>query len=159
VEWDNPGETAGGVFELSGLELLQEILAGRRPPPPAAKLLGYRISHLEPGRTLFEMEPDEFHYNPLGTVHGGILSLLLDTAMTSAGMSTLPRELLCSTMEMKVNFVRPVTKKTGLLRSEGKTVHEGKQIITAEARLTNSGGTLYAHGIGTLMIFSKNQKG
>ena len=77
--------------------------------------------------------------------------------MTSAGMSTLPSELLCSTMELKVNFVRPVTKETGLLRSEGKTIHEGKQIITTEGKLTNSDDILYAHSIGTLMVFPKSK--
>jgi len=145
------------VGDLNGLDFLNSVLSGSTPPPPASKLIGYRISEFEWGSAVFELQPEEYHYNPFGTVHGGIASSILDTSIMSAVMSTLPADLICSTLEIKVNFIRPITKETGILRCEAKTIHVGKRIATAEGKITDVDGNLFAHAIGTCMIFSKGQ--
>jgi uncharacterized protein (TIGR00369 family) len=142
------------MASASGLEYLTAIKAGRISPPPAAMLLGYRIHTVECGYTVFELDPAEYHYNPFGTVHGGILSTLLDSAMTSAVITTLPRGTTCSTVEIKVNFIRPVTVETGVLRCEARPVHVGQRLATVEGHLKNREGKLVAHGISTCSIFS-----
>lgn len=153
VTWDDPREHAMDAESVSGLDFLRSIRDGTTPPPPVAGLLGYRIREIERGRAVFEIEPDEFHYNPFGTVHGGIAGLLLDTAMTSAVLSTLPKGYLCSTIEFKINFVRPMVCTTGLVRSRGRVIHAGSRTATAEGKIAGTDGTLYAHGTSTCMIF------
>ena len=94
ITWEDPRKHAMDAASMSGLQFLRSIRDGTPPPPPVAALLGYRIREIEHGRAVFEIEPAEFHYNPFGSVHGGIAGLLLDTAMTSAVLSTLPKGLI-----------------------------------------------------------------
>jgi uncharacterized protein (TIGR00369 family) len=138
---------------MSGLDYLQYIRDGKIKPPPAALLLGYRLCEVEAGRAVFELEPAEYHYNPFASVHGGIASTLLDSAMTAAVLSTLPVGSSCSTLEIKVNFVRPISGQTGLVRCEAKVLHAGSRIATAEGRLTDCQAKLFAHATNTCMIF------
>ena len=126
VIWEDPKISARDSASISGLDYLHAIKEGRIKPPPVAMLIGYRIAAIEVGRVVFELEPDESHYNPFASVHGGIAGLVLDSAMTSAVLSTLPIGTACSTIEMKTNFVRPITSRTGLVLAEGKVVHVGK---------------------------------
>ena len=113
------------MASLDGLDYLRAIKDGRISPPPAATLVGYRIYAVEKGYAAFDLDPAEYHYNPFASVHGGILATLLDAAMTAAVITTLPRGKTCSTVEIKVNFIRPVTKETGLLRCEARPVVVG----------------------------------
>jgi uncharacterized protein (TIGR00369 family) len=155
ISWTDP-ETSkrGAMASISGLEYLKAIKDGRISSPPAARLLGYRIQTVENGYSVFELDPAEYHYNPFATVHGGILSTLLDSAMTSAVITTLPRGRTCSTMEIKVNFIRPATAETGVLRCEARPVHVGRRLATVEGHLKDQAGKLIAHGISTCSIFS-----
>lgn len=153
VTWADPRQHVAVAGAMGGLDFLRAIRDGGLPPPPAAGLLGYRIQSVGEGMAVFEIEPAEYLYNPFGTVHGGIMGLMLDTAMTSAVMTTLSAGWLCSTIEYKVNFVRPLTAACGAVRSQGKTIHVGTRTATAEGRITGGDGTLYAHGISTCMIF------
>jgi uncharacterized protein (TIGR00369 family) len=141
---------------MDGLDFLTAIKRGQIPQPPIAKLLGYRIVHVEKGYTVFELEPAEYLYNPFGSVHGGISSTLLDTGMTSAILSTLSKGLVCSTLEIKTNFIRQITAEISRIRCEAKTVHVGSRVATAEGRILDNEGKLYAHGMNTCMIYSKN---
>jgi len=152
-QWHNPAENAWDAASMSGLEYLKAIQAGEKAPPPAAELVGYRVSEVDVGRTVFELEPREDHYNPFASVHGGILSTLLDTTMTSSVMSTLSKGLVCATVEIKVNFIKPVTEKTGLIRCEARPVHVGKRLATVEGRVTDKEGAVLAHGVSTCAIF------
>ncbi|MDZ7698937.1 MAG: PaaI family thioesterase [Deltaproteobacteria bacterium] len=136
-----------------GVGLPQSHPGRGKTSAPAAGLVGYKVSEVEVGRTVFELEPREYHYNPFASVHGGILSTLLDTAMTSAVMSTLPKGLVCATVEIKVNFIRPVTEKTGLVRCEARPIHVGKRLATVEGRVTDQEETILAHGVSTCAIF------
>lgn len=159
VTWQDPMIIAGQVGAASGLELLQRLIRGELPPPPLAELLGFRLVQVEPGFAVFEMEPQEFHYNPIGVVHGGVAGTLLDSAMGCSIHAMLPPKTGYTTLEFKVNLVRAVTKDTGLLRCEGRVVHGGKRAATAEGRLTGTDGKLYAHGSTTCMIFPLEGKG
>jgi uncharacterized protein (TIGR00369 family) len=108
---------------------------------------------VEEGRVVFEVEPAEYHYNPIGAVHGGLACTLADSAMGCAVHSTLPAGVGYTTVEIKTNLLRPISVRTGTLRCEGTTIHVGGRIATAEARLTDAAGKLYAHATTTCMIF------
>ena len=153
VTWQDPHASARDATAISGLDYLRSIAEGKIAPPPIGMLIGYQLSEVEVGSTVFEVEPAEFHYNPFASVHGGIASTLLDSAMTSAILSTLPIGIACSTLEMKVNFVRPIFDNTGLLRCEAKTIHVGSRIATAEGKLIDTQGKLYAHAVTTCIVF------
>jgi len=137
----------------SGIELLRMAIAGELPPPPMAMLMDIRLTEIEKGRAVFTGTPQEFHYNPLGTVHGGLAATLLDSALSCAVHTTLRPGLGYTTVELKVNFARPMLATTGLITCEGRTINVGSRIATSEARLTGADGKLYAHGTATCLIF------
>ncbi len=149
----DPREVAAKGRELSGMEYIQAIIAGELPAPPISELVGFRLALAEPGRAVFEMEPGPQHYNPIGSVHGGIALTLLDSAMGCAVHTTLERGVGYTTLEVKTNFVRPITAETGLIRCEGVVLHGGSRVATAEGRLTDTAGKLLAHGTTTCLIF------
>ncbi len=153
IIWEDPKYNSRDMSTISGLNYLRAIKDGRINPPPVAMLVGYRISEVDSGYTVFELDPGEYHYNPFSTVHGGIISTLLDTAMTASVLSTLREGISCATVEIKVNFIRPVTVKTGVLRCEARPVHVGKRLATAEGRVKDKNGKLYAHGTNTCSLF------
>jgi uncharacterized protein (TIGR00369 family) len=158
VTWDDPFITARLVGPETGLELLTRMIAGELPSPPIAKLLNFRLAEVEPGRAVFEFEPAEYHYNPIGVVHGGVAGVLLDSAMGCSVHSTLPAGMGYTTLEFKVNLVRAITMNTGTMRVEGHVVHGGKRAATAEGRIIDRAGKIYAHGSTTCMIFALNTK-
>jgi uncharacterized protein (TIGR00369 family) len=108
---------------------------------------------VDEGRVVITAQPAEYHYNPFGTVHGGLTATLLDTAMSCAVTSALPAGVGLTTLELKVNLIRPITQETGLLRCEGTTIHAGGKTAVGEGRLTDESGTLYAHGTTTCLVF------
>src|SRR5215472_13462637 len=149
VSWEDPAEAAQRGKRLGGRAYIEAIRSGEIPPPPVAVLLGMRITEVSEGRAVFAFEPAEYHYNPLGTVHGGITATLLDSALGCAVQSVLPPQTGYTTVELKVNYVRPMTVQTGTVYGEGKIIHVGGRIATAEARLTGADGKLYAHATTT----------
>ncbi len=151
--WANPLATASRGRELSGLEFLHAIIAGDLPPPPIANALGFQLSEASPGMAVFTVTPAEFHYNPIGVVHGGLAATLLDSAMSCAVQTSVPAGKGYTTLELKVNLVRAITMKTGPMRAEGKIIHAGSRVGTAEGRLVDAEGRVYAHGTTTCMIF------
>ena len=154
IAWDDPeSHDRASVASLSGLEYLEGIRNGSIKPPPVAALVGYRVAEAGKGYALFELEPAEYHYNPFSTVHGGILATLMDTAMAASVLTTLPPGVSCATIEIKVNFIRPVTARTGVLRCEGRPLNVGRHLATVEGRLEDGDGNLCAHGVGTCSIF------
>ena len=152
ISWHDPAETAALTAGLSGLEILHRIASGLVPGPPAAALRGFEPRYVQPGRVVFAYEPREEHYNTLGAVHGGILTTVLDTVMGCAVHSQLAAGAAPVTIELKTSFVRPVRLASGTLRAEGRVVHPGSRVATAEARLEGEDGTLYAHASSTWLI-------
>ncbi len=138
---------------MSGLEYLRAMQTGELPAPPLIVLLGFGVSEVSEGRIVFTAEPAEYLYNTLGSVHGGATAALLDSAMGCAVQSTLPVGVGYTTLELKANYLRPITSKIGCVSCEGKVIHVGGRIATAEARVTDEEGKLYAHGTTTCMIF------
>ena len=153
VSWEDPIALAASGLNASGLEFLSAFATGRLPPPPIAQLMGFTLVEVEAGRAVFAGEPGEQHYNPIGVVHGGLAMTLLDSALGCAVHSTLPAGSRYTTLETKVNFVRPVTTASGRLLCEGRVVHRGSSVATADGRLTiESNGKLLAHGTSTCLI-------
>lgn len=154
ISWGDPQNSKrDAVASISGLDYLKAIKENRINPPPVANLVGYKICEVDNGYAAFELNPAEYHYNPFATVHGGILSTLLDTAMTSSVLSTLPKGVSCTTIEIKVNFIIPVTADTGILKCEASPLHVGKKIATVEGKLKDKNGLLHAYGVSTCSIF------
>jgi uncharacterized protein (TIGR00369 family) len=145
---------------VTGLQVLQAIAAGELPGAPIAELLGFEPIEAEEGRVVFAAVPDHRHYNPIGTVHGGLAATLLDSAMGCAVHSTLPAGTGYTTLELKVNFTRPITAETGRILCEGTVVHRGGRVATAEGRVyAEADGKLLAHGTTTCLILSQNGHG
>ena len=141
------------VKSLDGLEFLKGIINGTQPHPPISELLGFHLIEVEQGRAVFEGVPEFRHYNPIGTVHGGIAATLLNSALGCAVFTTLLKGEAWTTLEIKVNFVRPLTKDTGPVRAEGRLIHRGRTWATSEGDLKDRAGKLYAHASTTCMIF------
>ena len=146
-----PREIAAGI---SGLDFLEGLRDGKHPVPPFAAETDILIAEVDSGRVVFEAMPSRRFYNPLGTVHGGWISTLLDSAMGCAVHSVLKAGQAYTTVDMAVSFVRPVFEKTGRLRCEGKIIHAGNRIATAEGRVWDNAGTLIAHGSETCIIMA-----
>jgi uncharacterized protein (TIGR00369 family) len=136
-----------------GLGFLQAIIAGTVPNPPISGLLNFHLVEVENGRAVFEGIPEFRHYNPIGSVHGGIAATLLDSALGCAIFSTLHKGDTWTTLELKLNFVRPMTKDTGPVRAQGHIIHRGRTVATSEGDLKDGAGKLYAHATTTCMIF------
>ncbi len=136
---------------LSGLEFLQRICDGRLPLPPIMQVLNFSVVSVERGRVVMAGEPKAEFFNPLGTIHGGWHATLLDSVMGCAVQTCLPLGKLYTTVELKLNYVRAIMPATGRVMAEGKVVHPGSRIQTAEGRLTGPDGKLLAHGTETCM--------
>ena len=150
--WEDPTISAKKGRTMSGLDYLRALQAGELPPPPIAILMNMNISVVEEGRVVFTAEPAEYHYNPIGTVHGGFAATLLDSALGCVVQTMLPVGVGYTTLELKVNYLRPMTSNTGTVYSEGKIIYSGGRIATAEGRITDASGKLYAHATTTCII-------
>ena len=149
--WADPVETARIGRTLDGMAYLRAMRDGALPPPPIISLMNFSLLEVDEGRVVIAAEPAEYHYNPIGVVHGGMAATLLDSAMGCAVQSLLPAQVGWTTIELKVNYIRAMTRETGLVRCEGKVIHLGGKIATAEGRVTDAAGKLYAHATTTCM--------
>jgi uncharacterized protein (TIGR00369 family) len=150
--WENPVETARAGKALGGLEYLQAVQNGELPGPPIASMMGTELHKISEGRVVFTMVPAEYHYNPLGMVHGGVAAMLIDSATGCAVQSMLPKGQTFTTLEIKVNYLRAMTVDTGPIACEGKVIHLGGRVAVAEAQITDEAGKIYAHGTSTCLI-------
>ena len=156
--WADPAQFAEPIRTLSGIEFMRAFATGALPPPPFMELLGIRVVSVNPASVAFEFDPAEYMYSPLGNVHGGIITVLLDTAMGCSFHTTLPPGVGYTTLELKVNFLKSVVASSGPLKAEGHVVHSGSRIATTGARLVDRDGKLYAHATSTLMILRPEPK-
>jgi uncharacterized protein (TIGR00369 family) len=150
---DADAATQEQIAGRTGMEMFEAIFAGELPPAPIGDTLDFLPIHIEPGVAVFQGRPQRRHYNPLGTVHGGWFATLLDSAVGCAVHSTLPAGKGFTTLELKVNIVRPLHDGVPLVRAEGKVIHAGRQVATAEGRIVGPDGKLYAHATTTCLIF------
>ena len=141
------------LLTQDGLTFLRRILDGTYPAPPITQTLGFAISEVERGRVVFSGTPEMRHYNPIGSVHGGFAMTLLDSALACAVHSTLEKGESYTTLEIKVNLVRPITKDTGPIRAEGRLIYRGRTVGISEGDIKDASGKLYAHASTTCMIF------
>lgn len=151
--WSDPKINAVELGRRSGLDVLRSISSGELPPPPIMHTLSYDGLEVREGAVTFMLTPEEFHYNPLGTVHGGVLSTLLDSAAGCAVHTTLPGGYGYTSLDLSVKFLRPVTVDSGRLRCDGSVLNRGRTTALAEARITDAAGRLVAHATSTCLIF------
>ncbi|MCB8953968.1 MAG: PaaI family thioesterase [Ardenticatenales bacterium] len=138
--------------DLSGLAYIRQIRDGLLPAPPIAALMGMQFDEVEEGRVVMSVMPAEYHYNPLGTVHGGLAATICDSAMACAVHTMLPAGKAYTTLELHINYIRPITQETGQLRCIGSVIHVGRRMATAEARLIDAGDKLYCHSTTTCIV-------
>ena len=138
---------------LDGIDLFKGMLERKYPAPPIMRTLGIGVEEVDVGRIVFGYTPVFDHYNPLGSVHGGVAATLLDSVMGCCIHTTLKAGTGYTTVEIKVNYVRAITDKTGPVRAEGKVINVGARIATSEGRLVDARGKLLAHGTTTCLLF------
>jgi uncharacterized protein (TIGR00369 family) len=153
ITWQDPTVSAAAGAQMSGLDYVRAIQAGEIPPPPIAVVMNFSIAELEEGRAVFEGEPGEEHYNPIGVVHGGYASTLLDSALGCAVHTTCPTGVGYTSQTLEVKYLRPITRDTGAVRAEAHVLHRGRKNATSEARLiAKDTGKLLATGTSTCLI-------
>ena len=153
--WTDPAETAAATRDVDGLTFLRSLAAGAIPAAPIATTLGMTLEEVEEGRVVFGLEPAEFHYNPIGSVHGGVYATLLDSACGCAVHSALPAGARYTSLDLSVKFLRGLAVGTGPVRCEGTLVHLGRSTALAEARLTDAAGRLYAHATSSCLVLRR----
>jgi uncharacterized protein (TIGR00369 family) len=151
--WTDPAANAAELGRRSGLELLQAMAKGEIPAPPVMHLMDMAGMAAEEGSVTFYLDPQEFHYNPLGSVHGGVLSTLLDTAAACSVHSTLPAGVAYTSLDLNVKFLRAVTTASGRLTTTGTVLQRGRRTALAEARMLDAKGRLVAHATSSCLIF------
>jgi uncharacterized protein (TIGR00369 family) len=155
ITWQDPSIHINAAKTTSGIDRLRAMLRGDAPVAPMAELVDIHITSVEPGRVVFEGEPAEFHYNLGGVAHGGFACTMLDSALGCSVTSLLPAGKSCTTTDLHVRFVRPITTASGRLRCEATVLHLGRTLATAEARLTDAAGKLCAHGTTACAILTE----
>ncbi|MET7455764.1 PaaI family thioesterase [Streptomyces sp. NPDC005574] len=151
-EWEDPAIAAAAAGRSSGLEMMRDLLAGRLPRPPVMATLDIALDEVEDGRAVFSMMPGEEHYNPIGSVHGGVYATLLDSAAGCAVHSTLPAGTGYTSLDLTVKFLRRITVDTGRVRAIGTVLNRGRQTALAQAQLVDEDGRLLAHATSSIML-------
>jgi uncharacterized protein (TIGR00369 family) len=150
--WTDPAAIAAAGASMSGPEFFAAIADGEIPPPPVMQALDFNGVFFGEGRAVFALTPREFHYNPLGTVHGGVFATLLDSACGCAVHTMLPAGVFYTSLDLSVKFVRPVTVDTGPITAEGTVVHLGRRTALAEGRITDATGKVYVTATSSCLV-------
>jgi uncharacterized protein (TIGR00369 family) len=139
----------------TGLDYLQRMISGDVPGVPIGDTLGFRVAEVENGRIVLRGKPDKRSYNIVGTVHGGWAASILDSAMALSALSTLDEKTAFTTLDIRINYLRPITAEMGELRAEGRVIQGGRKVAYCEAKLVDSAGKLLAHGTGSCLILER----
>jgi uncharacterized protein (TIGR00369 family) len=153
TSWGDPTISAGRVGRETGLALLQAMRDGDLPAPPILSTVGFELDEVAEGRVVFALEPGEHHYNPIGSVHGGVYATVLDSATGCAVHSVLPAGVGYTSLDLNVKFLRGMTTSTGRVSCEGRVVQRGRRTALAEASLTDTQGRLLATATSTCLLF------
>jgi len=153
VEWEDPAPGVAVMPTLSGLDYLRAMIDGVLPPPPIASLMDMTLVEAAPGTATFVCEPGESHYNPIGTVHGGLVCTLLDSVLGCAVQTTLPQGQGYTSIEIKVNYLRPVLADSGPLTCVGTVTKPGNRVAFADGVVTDAAGKVVATATGSLLVF------
>lgn len=152
VEWQDPKAAARAAAAMSGLEVMHALRDGRMPPPPLARLIGFRMAEVGPGRIVMELDPEQSLENTVGLLHGAVAAALLDTAMGCAISTHLPAGQTSVTLDLKLTYLRPLTVRSGLIRAEGKVVKLGRQTSYTEGFVYDGDGKLAVHATATFSM-------
>ncbi|MEV2194699.1 PaaI family thioesterase [Streptomyces phaeochromogenes] len=152
-QWEDPAILAEAAGRMSGIDFLREVQAGRLPAPPIGAGMDFALDEVEPGRAVFSLMPGEEHYNPIGSVHGGIFATLLDSAAGCAVQSALPQGMAYTSLDLTVKFLRRITVDTGRVRAIGTVVNQGRQTALAQAQLVDAKDRLLAHATSSCLLF------
>jgi uncharacterized protein (TIGR00369 family) len=155
--WDDPAAIARAGAGMSGAEFFAAVAAGTVPLPPVMRALDFDGVAFGEGSAAFRLTPQEFHYNPLGTVHGGVFATLLDSACGCAVHTLLPSGVFYTSLDLSVKFLRPVTVETGPITAEGSVVHLGRRTALAEARITDAAGKVYVTATSSCLVLRPEQ--
>jgi uncharacterized protein (TIGR00369 family) len=159
VDWQAPGPAAQAAMRMSGMEAMQAIRDGMLPPPPMAKLIGFRMNTVEPGRIVVELDAEESLENTIGLLHGATAAALLDTAMGCAISTRLPAGQTSVTLDLKLTYLRPLSVQSGTIQAEGRLIKLGRQTSYAEGFVRDAAGHLAVHATATFaMIGAENAK-
>jgi uncharacterized protein (TIGR00369 family) len=158
-QWDDPVQLAAAAPTMTGLEFLTAIAEGTLPPPPVMATTGVHAVEFSDGRAVFELTPAEWQYNPIGSVHGGVLTTLADSALGCAVHTKLGVGRGYTSLELKINFTRAVTVSSGQLRCVGEVVTIGRRVATAEATITDRTGRVVGHASTTCLLMDKSTTG
>ena len=139
----------------TGLDFLQRLARGEEGNVPIGDTLGFRVAEAQPGRVVLTGQPDRRSYNLIGTVHGGWAASILDTALALSALTTLDADQTFTTVDIRINYLRPSTVETGVLKAEGRVLQAGRRLAYCEADLVDAGGKLLCHGTGSCLIFPK----
>jgi uncharacterized protein (TIGR00369 family) len=154
--WADPAAIAAAGARLSGTEFFAAIAEGKIPPPPVMQALDFDGVLFEEGRAAFRLQPKEFHYNPLGTVHGGVFATLLDSACGCAVHTMLPVGTFYTSLDLSLKFLRPVTVGTGPITAEATVVHFGRRTALAEGRITDGAGKVYVTATSSCLLMRQD---
>jgi len=158
VVWTDPAKVIETTRNLSGLDYLRGVRDGSIPKAPIDVLLNFSLIEVERGRVVFQYLPSECHYNPFGTVQGGVTGALLDAATGCAILSTLPVGTSYASLDLKANYLRPITAEAGIIECEARIIHVGSTIGVAEGKLTDEKGRPCAYGLSNCMVFKTGRK-
>lgn len=150
--WGDTKSAAAGARNTSGKDYLTAIMEGRAPAAPMADTLDFRLAEVDDGRVVFVCTPSEFHYNPIGSVHGGLAATLIDSATGCAVHTTLPAGAGYVTINFSVDLIKGIGDNCGELRCEGRVVRSGGRVAVADAEVKGPDGTLYARGTATCLV-------
>jgi uncharacterized protein (TIGR00369 family) len=158
IDWQAPGAVAKAAAAMSGLEAMCAIRDGFLPPPPMARLIGFRLGIAEPGRIVMELDPHESLENTIGLLHGATAAALLDTAMGCAISTMLPAGQSSVTLDLKLTYLRPLSVRSGTISAEGKLVKLGRQTSYAEGFVRDGAGNLAVHATATFSMIGEPAK-
>lgn len=157
IDFHTPEQDKSKLFALTGLEQLRSLAEGHTPPPPMSSHIGLELVSVSDGEVVMTAQPDESHYNPVGSVHGGFFATLLDSAAGCAVHSTLPAGVGYTSLELKVSFLRPITADTGIVTAHGWVTRRGRSASFAEADIRDDQGRVLATASTTCLVFTLDQ--